>query len=98
MVPAFVAICVAMRAVIVIAVLLLLTGCGTLSMGQGPDLRVIQQCAAQHPPPPQANIERLGLLPVYFTGAAASNDDATRQWFADMNACVQASKSTGQTK
>jgi hypothetical protein len=98
MVPAFVARCVAMRAIIVIAVLLLLTGCGTLTMGQGPDLRVIQQCAAQHPPPPQANVERLGLLPVYFTGSADSNDAGTRQWFADMDACVKASKPTGQTK
>jgi len=70
-----------------IALNLALGGCD-FSLGEGPDIRLIQGCAKQHPPPPEANVDRLGLLPVYWYRQAGSDDEATHQWFADMDACT----------
>ncbi len=81
-----------MKRIAIIIVLPALGGCGMMGGTGGPDIHVIAQCAKQHPAPPQANVERLGLLPVYLTHAAASDDDATRQWYADMDACTANSK------
>ena len=58
----------------------------TVSDGATPS--VVAACAKQHEPPAQANVARLGLMPVYLTRSAASDDAATRQWFTDMDACV----------
>ena len=71
-----------------IAIVLLLAGCGVVDVGKGPDIHAIKDCANKHPPPPQANVENLGLLPVYLTRTADSNDAETKKWFADMDACV----------
>lgn len=81
-----------MKSIAIVLMLLALGGCTLVGGPAGPDLHVIEQCAKQNPPPPQARVEKLGLFTVYFTHAAASDDDATRKWYADMDACTAKSK------
>jgi hypothetical protein len=82
-----------MKGLTIIAMFLALGGCGLTDGIADVDIHAIKQCAAQHPPPPQANVERLGLLPVYFTRSAASGDAATLQWYTDMDVCTARLKS-----
>ncbi len=71
-----------------IAMLLLLAGCETMGLGGGQDFHAIVDCAKQHPPPPQANVDQLGLMPVYLTKSGDVHDPAVKQWFADMDSCT----------
>jgi len=77
-----------MRHFAIAVALLALGGCGLTDGAAGPDVRAIATCADRHPPPPEANVERLGLIPVYYTRSADSDDAAIKQWYADMDACL----------
>lgn len=69
---------------ILISLLPLLAACG----GPTYDLHAIKACATAHPPPPEGNVERLGLVPVYMTHSAASDSPAMKQWYATMDQCT----------
>jgi hypothetical protein len=69
---------------ILILLLPLLAGCG----GPTYDLHAIKACAAQHPPPPEGNVERLGLVPVYLTRTSDSDSPAMQQWYDLMDRCT----------
>jgi hypothetical protein len=77
-----------MKNIFLIALLLLLAGCGITGGPVRLDRRAIEQCAELHPPPPQAKVNTLGLIPVYLTRSAASDDEATKQWFGAMDSCT----------
>jgi len=77
-----------MRNAALIAMLLFLAGCGTMGVGRGYDFHAIQDCAKQHPPPPQADVDRLGLVPVYLTKSGDVSDPAVQAWFAQMDDCT----------
>jgi hypothetical protein len=71
-----------------VVALMALAGCGLSDRSSTADPRTVERCAKLHPPPPQMNVGRLGLFPVYFAHAAGSDDAASKQWLADMDACV----------
>jgi hypothetical protein len=77
-----------MKKIGLFTLLLLLAGCGITDHSARFDRRAIAQCAELHPPPPQAKVETLGLIPVYLTRSAASDDAATKQWFGAMDSCT----------
>lgn len=67
-----------------ILLLPLLAGCG----GPSHDLHAITACAKQHPPPPEGNVERLGLVTVYLSKTSASDSPAMKQWYVTMDQCT----------
>jgi hypothetical protein len=69
---------------ILILLLPVLAGCG----GPTYNLHAIEACAKQHPPPPEGNVERLGLVPVYLTRTSASDTPAMKQWYVTMDQCT----------
>ncbi len=74
--------------VALLGIFLCLAGCETLGVGRDYDFHAITDCAKQHPPPPKADVDRLGLLPVYLTHSGDVGDPAVKQWFVDMDACT----------
>jgi hypothetical protein len=66
----------------------LVAGCGMTSGSRSHDLHAIKACAAEHPPPPEGNVERLGLVPVYLTQSSASDSPAMKQWYVTMDQCT----------
>lgn len=87
-----------MERALLMAVLLCLAGCETLGVGRGQDFHAITACAKLHPPPPKADVDRLGLLPVYLTHSGDVGDPAVKQWFADMDACTANYKPADEKK
>lgn len=77
-----------MKSAGLIALLPLLAGCGAVDHSSRFDIHAIRYCAELHPAPPEANVEVLGLIPVYVTRSAASDDVAVQQWYRDMDACT----------
>lgn len=77
-----------MRRLALTAILLPLAGCGMVDMGGGLDRHAVEDCARLHPAPRQANIERLGVIPVYVGGQGDVSDPAVKAWFAEMDKCT----------
>lgn len=74
---------------LLIPMLPLMAGCGMApGSSRSHDLHAIEACAAQHPPPPEGNVERLGLVPVYLSHTSASDSPAMREWYATMDRCT----------
>ena len=77
------------RAGLILLLMLPLTaGCGMTSESRSPDFHAITACAKQHPPPPEGNVERLGLVPVYLTRSSDSDSPAMKQWYVTMDQCT----------
>jgi hypothetical protein len=87
-----------MKSVGLIALLPLLGGCGIADQSARFDIHAIQRCAELHPAPPEANVQAVGLIPVYLTRSAASDDAAVQQWYGEMDACTKQDKSVSGEK